>query len=103
MSSTDDDAATRGKPVGRQKMLAGVKAAERRAGLEPRSHHSLRHYFGSGLLKHGASVEVVRVLLGHANLATTARYVHATIDAGTSAAISRLVGNRLETPQPSSR
>lgn len=93
----------RGKPVGRQKMLAAIKAAEARAGLPPRSHHSLRHYFGSGLLHHGVSVEAVRVLLGHSNLATTARYVHARFDAGTSAAMSSLAGNRLATPDEPAR
>lgn len=80
----------------RQAVLTAIKRTEERAGLSPRSHHSLRHFFGSGLLHNGVSVEAVRVLLGHADLATTARYVHATIDEGTSAAISRLAGNRLE-------
>jgi integrase len=57
------------------------------------SHRSLRHFFGSRLLHAGVSVKTVRVLLGHANLTTTARYVHAVFDHSTTAAMSRLVGN----------
>lgn len=91
----------------RQHVFTAVRAAEKRAGLELRSHHSLRHYFGSGLLHAGVSVETVRVLLGHANLTTTARYVHAVFDRTTTAAMSRLVGsgvgNSLETAIRSDR
>lgn len=87
----------KGKVPTRQAVLTAIKRGEERAGLQARSHHSLRHYFGTGLLRAGVSIETVRVLLGHADLATTARYVHATIDESTSAAISRLVGNKLET------
>lgn len=50
------------------------------AGLRPRSFHSLRHYFCSSLLRHGASVEAVRMVAGHKDLQTTARYLHAAID-----------------------
>lgn len=93
----------RGQVPRRQHVLTAIKRAQRRAGLPPRSHHSLRHFFGSGLLRNGVSVEQVRVLLGHANLSTTARYLHAVTDASTSAAISRLAGNSLATPAGPSR
>jgi integrase len=93
----------KGRVPKRQHVLACIKYWEKRAGLEPRSHHSLRHYFGSGLLHHGVSVETVRVLLGHSNLSTTARYVHAMFDESTSAAMSRLVGNRMVTAPKADR
>ncbi|MDQ2643504.1 MAG: site-specific integrase [Myxococcota bacterium] len=86
-----------GKVPNRQQVLTGIKAAQKRAALESRSHHALRHYFGTGLLHAGVSVETVRVLLGHTNLSTTARYVHAVFDGSTSAAMSRLAGNSVVT------
>ncbi len=46
-------------------------------GLRERSFHSLRHYFCSKLVSCGASVEAVRLLAGHSDLAITQRYVHA--------------------------
>lgn len=86
-----------GKVPRRQHVLTAIKRAEKRVGLDSRSHHALRHYFGSSALRFGVNIEGVRELLGHANLATTARYVHATIDPVTSAAIRRVAGNGVET------
>ncbi|GMV19129.1 MAG: hypothetical protein AMXMBFR56_73530 [Polyangiaceae bacterium] len=93
----------RGRVPHRQSVLTAIKRAQSRAGLPPRSHHSLRHFFGSGLLRNGVSVELVRQLLGHANLSTTARYLHAVSDASTNAAIAKLTGNGLATPAGSKR
>ena len=81
-----------GNTPGRQAMLAAIKAAQSRAGLPERSHHSLRHYFATGILRHGANLEVVRALLGHSKIATTERYLHAVTDASTVAAIGKLAG-----------
>jgi integrase len=48
-------------------------------GIEPAwRFHQLRHFFGSTCLRGGGNVEVVRRLLGHKDLASTTRYVHAT-------------------------
>jgi len=63
----------------------------RRAGLEGKrlSPHSLRHFYATSLLTSRTDVETVRSLLGHRDLRTTCRYLHAT-DEGQQAAVERL-------------
>jgi integrase len=52
---------------------------QRRLGIEPPWHfHQLRHFFATELLRGGAHLEAVRRLLGHKDLAATARYLHAS-------------------------
>ncbi|MEO8899952.1 MAG: site-specific integrase [Polyangiaceae bacterium] len=85
-----------GRVPGRQHVLASLKSVQKRAKLTPRSFHQLRHFFCSRLLQVGGSIEVVRMLAGHANLNTTQRYVHAS-RADSVAAVTRIAGNRLAT------
>ena len=47
--------------------------------------HSLRHTYASWLVEHGASLPIVRDLLGHKNLIMTSRYSHVSADAQKSA------------------
>jgi site-specific recombinase XerD len=55
-----------------------VKAAAARAGLPPEvSAHWLRHAHASHALDRGAPIHLVQSTLGHANVATTGRYLHA--------------------------
>jgi integrase len=83
----------RGRTPRRQHVLTALKRLQAKCGLRSRSFHALRHYFCSALVRHGASVEAVRLLAGHSKLDVTQRYVHAHA-ADLEAAIAKLpVGN----------
>lgn len=65
-------------PISRQRAWVIVKRSAKRAGLNSVSPHWLRHACGSHALEAGATAVEVQQLLGHSNLSTTSRYLHAT-------------------------
>jgi integrase/recombinase XerD len=59
-------------------VLRIVRAAAQRAGIAlPVSPHWLRHAHASHALDRGAPIHLVQATLGHANINTTGRYLHA--------------------------
>ncbi len=53
-----------------------LKKAFMRAGYPGFYPHALRHSFATNLQLRGASTEEIRVLIGHASIVTTERYLH---------------------------
>ena len=55
-----------------------LRAVQDRAGIEHFRPYDLRHSAATGALAAGADVRAVQALLGHADLATTAGYLHSS-------------------------
>ncbi|MDO5727210.1 MAG: site-specific tyrosine recombinase [Bowdeniella nasicola] len=70
-----------GKPLTRQAAAAVLRRHARELGWQQvPTPHTLRHSYATHLLSGGADVRVVQELLGHANVMTTQRYTHVSID-----------------------
>jgi site-specific recombinase XerD len=65
-----------GYPLTMKVVQKYVSASCRKAGLAKGNVHMLRHTFCSHLAMRGASAMQINELAGHANLATTMRYMH---------------------------
>ena len=64
-------------PMTAKSVWDAVHQAATRAGLEKRVHpHMLRHCFATHLLESGVDLRTIQLLLGHADLKTTSRYLH---------------------------
>jgi len=65
------------RPISPKAVYLICRGAAQRAGLSKPVHpHSLRHAFATHLLEAGVNLRTIQILLGHANLETTARYLH---------------------------
>jgi site-specific recombinase XerD len=64
-------------PMSDKTVWSAVREAATRAGLAKRVHpHTLRHCFATHLLEDGADLRTIQLLLGHADLKSTSRYLH---------------------------
>jgi len=64
------------QPISPKAIFMACRNAAQKAGISKPVHpHSPRHAFATHLLEDGVNLRTIQILLGHANLETTARYL----------------------------
>jgi integrase len=66
-----------GRPLDGSALRRRYRKAQAKAKLEPLRLHDLRHTFGSLLAASGVDLVAIQSAMGHSDLATTSRYLHA--------------------------
>jgi site-specific recombinase XerD len=90
------------QPISVKVIFMACRKAGRAAGIAKSVHpHLLRHAFATHLLEAGTNLRTIQILLGHANLETTARYLQvADVNVrGTTSPLESLESLRLLPPE----
>jgi site-specific recombinase XerD len=101
LDTLDDDA--RIFPISSQTLYENLRRYGQTIGVEGLTVHTLRHTAAKLRRQAGASLEDVQTVLGHANIATTARYLarlEGAKDTGWQAAAALLQGEPHDIPEP---
>jgi site-specific recombinase XerD len=91
-----------GQPISVKVIFMACRKAGRAAGIAKSVHpHLMRHAFATHLLEAGTNLRTIQILLGHANLETTARYLQvADVNVrGTTSPLESLESLRLIPPE----
>jgi site-specific recombinase XerD len=74
MKTVDRSFPRRSRPLTNMAMSFSIKKIARRAGIKNVTCHTLRRTFATHLHESGASIEIIKALLGHVWVQTTLRY-----------------------------